>query len=497
MKQPKILTCLIIAIAAWTFQTQTANACSCAPKRPVLDSFERSDYVLFVRVVSVEKTEDKDYLDGVKSTTAIVEKVFKGDLKVGEKMVFGQGGGADCVWTFDDESVGKQFLFYLSRSRERTKLWFAGTCGRSTLADYAGDDLLYLNNLSKLRGKTRLSGTLSIFQSSPIEGVGYTYKALSDRTVRITGKDKSYELTTNSDGVYEIYDIPAGRYEVKPEIPSGWTLDRFGIGNSSPINFEDLKQPSEQPPTFFSILVQPGSHSYLDFNFNIDNEIRGTVTDLDGIAMANVCVRLEPTPGKKAQYFSKFDCTDKNGAFSIDDIPVGSYVLVVNDDGKISSDEPFPTFYYPNVLEREKAVVITIGEGQTISDLNVRAPSIRETITIEGVVVYSDGKPVANESVEFEPDKPSQVIEDASRTQTDEKGYFALKVLKGTKGRLAGNMFTYVGEFKNCPQLEKIIKAKGGTSVDLNTNEILVEGDRGISNVELKFTFPYCEKAKE
>ena len=49
----------------------------------------------------------------------VVERVFKGKLKIRDEIVFGQGGGADCIWTFDEESIGHQFLFYLKRERSQ------------------------------------------------------------------------------------------------------------------------------------------------------------------------------------------------------------------------------------------------------------------------------------------------------------------------------------------------------------------------------------------
>src|SRR5688500_92787 len=103
-----ILSCAFLLTAA-----QTANACSCGPRSAVLEAFDESDEVVIVKVLSVERVEDKDkenYVDGVRSATLIVEKVFKGKLKVRDEIVFGQGGGADCIWTFDEEVIGRQYL---------------------------------------------------------------------------------------------------------------------------------------------------------------------------------------------------------------------------------------------------------------------------------------------------------------------------------------------------------------------------------------------------
>ena len=148
------LRLLVLLAIVFLASTSAAHACSCGGSPTVLDSFNQSEVVVVVRALSVEKAElenapkgqmsnGENYVDGVKSTTMSVEQVFKGTLKVGDKMIFAQGGGADCIWTFNEEDVGKEFLFYLKRFKDST-VWIAGTCGRSNNADYAGDDLLYL-----------------------------------------------------------------------------------------------------------------------------------------------------------------------------------------------------------------------------------------------------------------------------------------------------------------------------------------------------------------
>ena len=145
---------------------KTAQACSCGPRPTVLDSYDGSDVVIITRLLSVEKaedTEERHYVDGVRSATMVVEKVFKGNIKVNDQIVFGQGGGADCIWTFNEKWIGDQFLFYLRAPKKDSDKdsdddflpfhepdwWFAVTCGRSTGLEYATDDLLYLKNMDK------------------------------------------------------------------------------------------------------------------------------------------------------------------------------------------------------------------------------------------------------------------------------------------------------------------------------------------------------------
>lgn len=66
---------------AFLLSAQTANACSCGARPTVLESFDESDEVVIVRALSVEKvenTEEQHYVNGVRSTTMVVEKVFQG-----------------------------------------------------------------------------------------------------------------------------------------------------------------------------------------------------------------------------------------------------------------------------------------------------------------------------------------------------------------------------------------------------------------------------------
>ena len=241
------LRCLLVSVFSVGLLlafTNNANACTCGPRPTVLDSFEGSDEVVIVRAISVEKVENKDdedehYVDGVKSTTMIVEKVFKGKLKVRDEIIFGQGGGADCIWTFDEESVGRQFLFYLVRPETLAKeehyvpskepgLWFGFGCGRSSRVSGATEDLLYLENISKVRGKTRISGTIG-------GGFAYPDMDVDGKKIKIIGPNKIYRTKTDKDGVFEIYGLPAGKYFIEPELPAGWRIDPYWLRYSESV----------------------------------------------------------------------------------------------------------------------------------------------------------------------------------------------------------------------------------------------------------------------
>lgn len=482
--------CLLIILLT----VRTAEACSCLGPPTVLDAFNTADVVVVVTAVSVEKAEPEktappgrmsdgnNYVDGVKSTTMRVEQVFKGTLKVGEEMIFFQGGGGDCIWAFSEESIGTKFLFYLHRYEESTH-WAADTCGRSRPVEFAGDDLLYLNKRDKVRNKTRISGSLRFLHDAGDSNAGLK--------IRIAGTKRTHELKTDANGVFEIYDLPAGRYYIEPEVPSGWKVSSYWLRYSPSVD----RNPQKGSQRGIPVVLEAKKHAGLDLMLEIDNAIRGHIYDPLGQPMNDVCLRLVPADGSKGAYLA--DCTEKEGAFNIDKIPPGAYVILVNDDGKKTSSEPFGAFYYPKATRREEATVFNIGLGDFVENLEIHPTIELETITVEGMFVYSDGKPVVDESVSFQTVREkSDDKDDPNDTgaTTDRDGRFSIKIVKGSTGSLFGRMFTYVGEFENCPKLDSLIQQMGSSAAKIETPRVDIRATTNLYEVELKFPFPSCKR---
>ena len=488
-----IFSCALIAGAV-----QTAYACSCGPKPTVLDAFDSSDEVVILRAISVEKAEDTEeehFVNGVRRTTMVVERVFKGKLKVRDQIVFGQGSGADCIWTFAEDSVGDQYLFYLRRPEKFSAsdyrpskdagLWFTSGCGRSSGLAGATEDLLYLENIEKLRGKTRISGTLGGWQNSDMD--------VDNKRIKIIGAKKTYETKTDEHGVFEIYGVPPGKYFIEPETPAGWRLAADWLRYSPSVVGNEYGKPELKTPRQVAITLAPKKHAGVHLVFEPDNSVRGRVIGPKGKPMPDVCVYLL-RPGAQ---FGSSDCTDEQGRYEIASVWPGEYVLGANPDDKPTGQEPFRKIFYPGVSERERAVVINIRPGENLKDMDFVIPKLEETIIIKGVLRYSDGNPAAEEWVKFKVTNGTEKTDEEVNKQTDSDGRFTLTVLKGLKGELAGEDWLYQGLLKNCPKVDELIAKSGRNNVTVYSNVIKLATEQDVYDVELTLPVPQCEKAKQ
>lgn len=476
-----VLACTLLLICRCI-----AVACSCTGYPAVCQSYAAAEAVFIGTVQKVEqsnsqKDEDGEEASGIQYSHIQVEKIFKG-IKATE-LVF-RSELSSCDGGFKE---GQRWLLYAYYDK-KNKAWEIQACDRSTQIEGAAADLLYLQGLPASAKKTYLSGELEHFEDDPVKGFT-RIRGIIGAKVKIIGEQKNYEVFTDKNGIYEIYDLPPGKYAVEPEIPLGLKV-RFPMYHGD-VEYSD-KRPGHRVA---KISLGERDCGGVSFVYSSDTSISGKLIGADGQPLPNVCLNLTPTDKPAASNWV-FDCTDKQGRYKLHDFPPGDYIIVVNYHGKISSDEPFPTAYYPGVFEKEKATVLTITAGAHLADYDIHIPSQSATRVIQGVLLYSDGRPVADEFVEFMADTVKEGYDGEVHTSTDAQGRYSLTVLQGLKGRLRGFMYTYSGEFLNCPQLEKIIKENGGSVPDVSTKPIKLEINTDLQDVKLIFPFPYCVKAK-
>lgn len=415
------------------------------------------------------KTEDGEEAITGQTAYVQVEESFKG-VKASE-MIF-RSYGSSCDPQYKE---GQRWLFY-ARFNKDDKAWQIGYCDRSTLIESAPDDLLYLRNLPASAQKTRIAGVLRSGHHNPLMGI----------KVKVTDGRQTYEAFTDKNGVYELFGLPPGKYSIEAEVPPTLKI-RFLI----PYGELDLTRRRDVG----RVVLNEKSCAGVSFYFSENTSISGKVFGADGRPLKDVCLRMRSKNNPDANEYLA-NCSKADGSFKIDEIPLGDYLLIANEENKITSSEPFPTVYYPGVFEKEKATVVTLARGDQQQDIDIHIPSQRPTRNIEGKLLYSDGRPAVNESVEFKEEPQGSKDGETIYARTDAEGRFSLQLLEGMKGSLRAYILTYRGQNPNCPQREKLIKTQDQTSAELQTNVIKLEMNTDQRDLELKFPFPYCVTAQ-
>ena len=329
------------------------TACVLLPLPTVLDEYERANVVITARLVSIEKTKKPDPIHfEIHSATMVVQRVFKGNLKVQDAIRFAQGNGIDCIRQFDENMIGREFLLYLNSRDEASNLWYLEQ-GRSSELSNAANDLLYLSNLDKVRGKTRVSGTLD--DDFPAAG----------KNVRIIGKNKTFQTTTNEHGVYEVYGLPPGRYLIAPEMPYGWIIDR------------DFSLPtvSERPmhsKRYKGFTLRPKRHAVIDFAFKIDNAVEGHVYDQNGRALADATIALMP---EKGYVGGSSQFTSKKGRFKFESVSAGRHNLMVYENKPGAGRETPVSYYDPQKSKLLTTLIINLKHGESMRGLKIFVPT--------------------------------------------------------------------------------------------------------------------------
>jgi hypothetical protein len=322
------------------------------PLPTVLDAYEEADVVIIARMISIEKTKEPDPVHfDVRSATMVIQKIFKGNVKLQDRISFAQGNGIDCLWMFDEKMIGQEYLLYLNIPEQRSDLWYLGQ-GRSGELGATANDLRYLNNVEKVRGQTRVSGTLE--DDFPVAG----------RKVRIIGRSKSFQTTIDENGVYEIYGLPPGNYLIAPELPYGWIIDQEG--------FPTVSEKPSHSNTQKAFTLKPKRHAVIDFAFKIDNVVEGNVVDEKGrpLAQASIVLKPENDVGNEA---SKF--LDKKGHFRFESVQAGSYELIVHEP--ITQPLTRVGYYDPQKDRLLKSVPISIKHGQSMRGIKIIVPAAR------------------------------------------------------------------------------------------------------------------------
>jgi hypothetical protein len=435
-----------------------------------IEAFAEAQNVVTARVKTIDGGHGK--------TTAIVEKVFKGDMKTGRELVLLRKNTTSLMVYFGTGAVGSKLLLYLP-APEADGTWYINNVNRWLPQHTLGLDMLYLDKLDRVRGKTRIAGRFWLPR--------YPGNFFGDdpepprRRVTISGNGRKVRVKADKDGLFEVYGLPPGTYRITPERIPGFKLYGTETGG-------------------YTRELKPGGEIEESISFTIDNSVRGVVLDDLGQPVVGVYVRMLREDGKwvMAGLGEDHDESKADGSFGFRDLPPGRYIIAVTNHAATPA-RPFGSFYYPFTKVREEAGVITLGPGDYLEGFVVNAPGRVEFSAVSGTLTDENDKPVAGQSVEFReggdpPDGDYSWSPPFAGAVTDADGHFEIKVVKGKKGFVSAQKFVALENCVECEEITEVPQPNQKFGVTTRTEKIAIDAAADVRGLELKFPAPSCRK---
>jgi hypothetical protein len=453
---------LLLAFAAH------AEACVCSGWPSIKQAWQEAPAVFLGTVEKADPDGDpRQTMFQEQSIRIRVDEAFKG-VSTGQIIELHEGG-SDCAAKF---RTGQRAVFYLNRGRE-PGTWGISPCSHALgSAEPQGDDLLFVHGLPKSATGARLSGQVGFYE----EGSEDAFRKIGGApniSIKISGPG-GYErtLTTNADGVYEVYGLPPGKYSVRMEPPKGWKV-HFPVTEGS--------VPVRDDPA--AVVLGPEKAASVGFVLKADTRVSGRVLDSKGAPLTGVCIDLEPLAGRGENGGRFFDCSKTAGEFEITMMPPGKYRLLAHDEVRTGPFKSKSTVYYPGVRDREQATIVSVEAGKYIAQLDLKIPSGEKRYRVSGRLQFADGVPVKGATVTFTSAKHGYF----DTTDTGPDGLFGLYVIAGMDGRLTAQLAVIEISLKSCPEFQVGPQRKGMFRF-MDANPIPLSGDS--DHVGLKLQMP-------
>ncbi len=205
------------------------------------------------------------------------------------------------------------------------------------------------------------------------------------------GKTENRQATTDAAGAYEFKDLPEGRFQVNASKGSYVTMS---AGQTRP------NDPGKPITLRAAELLER-----MDFSLPRGSVITGRVVDEYGDPISNIqigAMRSDTINGRKQLIpAGRMSPTNDLGEFRVFGIPPGQYVVqatwrgmmpVFTPGGRPDDESGYATTFFPGTVAAGEAQRLTVGSGQTISDV-VFAMVTAKTARVSGTVVDSHGQP--------------------------------------------------------------------------------------------------------
>jgi len=219
----------------------------------------------------------------------------------------------------------------------------------------------------------------------------------------IFGQKETVKATTDSEGVYRIANLAAGRYSITPFAPA-------------------LVIPAEPgggwPPGRIINIAESETLEKVDFALTRGGVITGRITDAQGQPLVAENLTLTPVdatdknqaladPFAGTGLGNSMYMTDDRGVYRLYGLPAGRYLVSVGKSGNSPLDFNLKRRYnaqtfHPGVTDKTKATAVEVKDGSEATGIDIRLGLPSQTYKASGRVIdATTGKPLALQAANY------------------------------------------------------------------------------------------------
>jgi hypothetical protein len=229
----------------------------------------------------------------------------------------------------------------------------------------------------------------------PLQRAQVRLVQIETSTVTVNAPLEHRGTATDAGGRYEFKNLPAGRYLIGAS--KGAAYLRMSWGQRSPNGFGKPLG-----------VLAGDSVEHVDFTLTRGGVITGRIVDEAGEPLQDLQVtamREQIIRGTRQLQPANQATTNDIGEFRIFGLAPGQYYVQAVwrrlDPGASASPDRtgYPVTFFPGTTSEAEAQRVTVAAGQTIDDLAMALSPIK-TVRVDGIVVDTDGRPMANAVVD-------------------------------------------------------------------------------------------------
>jgi hypothetical protein len=420
-----IVRCVACAILAIVFAITTANACSCVGNSSPCSSLSETPVVFVGNVIAVEETKEiiERFGKPEEIRTSLlahfeIEKSFKGllDNRVNINVETG-GGHGDCGYDF---KAGERYIVYADGDPIRDRNVATSICSRTQQLPKGQQDVDLIEAFLKGQPEARIFGTLPLYGRELGSGP-FDMKQLGGAAgIRVEARDGTNTLAaiTDSEGRFEIRNVPQGNYEVRPVLPSA---------QSGYLGVDQARKVEIRLPYLCGTDVE--------FLIQTNGVIRGRLFDAEGKPVArNVEVSIltaESAMKDPAAFVGNSTWTEDGGTFEFNGLMPGDYVVGVGVLHPPNWRSAYSRIYFPSTTRLGEAQILHVAEGEKLNDVDIHLPTPTPIATVRGFVFEADGRPAIKADIEiFDVEFESEIDRPEGLFETGTHGSFAITAIK-------------------------------------------------------------------